>query len=92
MTNFRMALLELGKFELGRRSDLSSRRAAAAARKRCGVWLKPAEVERARIGPTTNARPRTGTRGENRELRRGNEILKTAESSFVRELDPRGCR
>ncbi len=53
-------------------------------------WVKQAEVDQgARPGVSTNARERLAElERENRELRRANEILKTAASFFARELDP----
>ena len=53
-------------------------------------WVKQAEVDHGtRPGINTNARDRLAElERENRELRRANEILKTAASFFARELDP----
>jgi transposase len=55
------------------------------------AWVKQAEIDHgARPGLSTNARERVvELERENRELRRANEILKTAASFFARELDPR---
>ncbi len=54
-------------------------------------WVKQAEIDHgSRPGLSTNARERVvELERENRELRRANEILKTAASFFARELDPR---
>ena len=54
-------------------------------------WVKQVEIDAgARPGVSTNARERlVELERENRELRRANEILKTAASFFARELDPR---
>jgi transposase len=54
-------------------------------------WVKKAEVDRGlRPGVTTSDRQRiVELEKENRELRRANEILKTASAFFARELDPR---
>jgi transposase len=47
-------------------------------------------LERARPGLTSDERRRlVELERENRELRRANEILKTASAFFARELDPR---
>ncbi len=53
-------------------------------------WVKQAEVDQGALsGVSTNARERVAElERENRELRRANEILKTAASFFARELDP----
>ena len=53
-------------------------------------WVKQAEIDQgARPGASTNAHERVAElERENRELRRANEILKTAASFFARELDP----
>jgi len=55
------------------------------------AWLKQAQIDQgSRPGLTTTERSRlTELERENRELRRANEILKTAASFFARELDPR---
>ena len=55
------------------------------------AWLKQAEIDQgSRPGLTTNERTRLlELERENRELRRANEILKTASAFFARELDPR---
>jgi len=55
------------------------------------AWVKQAEVDQGvRPGVSTNERERLlELERENRELRRANEILKTAASFFARELDPR---
>ena len=57
-------------------------------------WLRRAEVDGgARPGLTTDEGKRlTELERENRELRRANEILKTAAVFFARELDPRPPR
>ncbi len=54
-------------------------------------WVKQAEVDTGRRpGVTTADRQRIAElEKENRELRRANEILKTASAFFARELDPR---
>jgi transposase len=54
-------------------------------------WVKKAEVDRGlRPGVSTADRQRiVDLEKENRELRRANEILKTASAFFARELDPR---
>jgi len=54
-------------------------------------WVKQAEVDRGvRPGPSTGDKQRIAElEKENRELRRANEILKTASAFFARELDPR---
>ena len=57
-------------------------------------WVRRAEVDAgARPGVTTDERKRLSElERENRELRRANEILKTAAAFFARELDPRPPR
>ena len=57
-------------------------------------WVRRAEVDAgARPGLTTDERRRLQElERENRELRRANEILKTAAAFFARELDPRPPR
>ena len=57
-------------------------------------WVRRAEVDAgARPGVTTDERKRLlELERENRELRRANEILKTAAAFFARELDPRPPR
>ena len=54
-------------------------------------WLRQAEIDgRRRPGLTTDERARLAElERENRELRRANEILKTASAFFARELDLR---
>jgi transposase len=54
-------------------------------------WVKRADVDAGRRpGITTDERQRLlELEKENRELRRANEILKSAASFFARELDPR---
>ena len=54
-------------------------------------WVKQAEIDNGqRPGITTKDQQRiVELERENRELRRANEILKTAASFFARELDPR---
>jgi transposase len=54
-------------------------------------WVRRAEVDAG--GLTTDERKRLQElERENRELRRANEILKSAASFFARELDPRPPR
>lgn len=57
-------------------------------------WINAAEVDAGqRPGITTEDRQRIAElERENRELRRANEILKTASAFFARELDPRPPR
>jgi transposase len=57
-------------------------------------WVRRAEVDAgSRPGLMTDERKRlTELERENRELRRANEILKTAAAFFARELDPRPPR
>jgi transposase len=57
-------------------------------------WVKRAEVDGGRRpGITTAEQQRIAElERENRELRRANEILKTASAFFARELDPRSPR
>ena len=57
-------------------------------------WVRRAEVDAGgRPGLTTEERRRLAElERENRELRRANEILKTAAAFFARELDPRPPR
>ena len=57
-------------------------------------WVRRAEVDAgARPGLTTDERKRLSElERENRELRRANEILKSAAAFFARELDPRPPR
>jgi transposase len=57
-------------------------------------WVRRAEVDAGRRpGLTTDERRRLQElERENRELRRANEILKSAASFFARELDPRPPR
>src|SRR5439155_27297696 len=54
-------------------------------------WVRRAEVDGGRRpGLTTEERERLkALERENRELRRANEILKSASAFFARELDPR---
>ncbi len=54
-------------------------------------WVRRAEVDGGvRPGLTSDERQRLAElERENRELRRANEILKTASAFFARELDPR---
>lgn len=57
-------------------------------------WVKQAEIDRGRRpGVTTVEQQRIAElERENRELRRANEILKSASAFFARELDPRSPR
>jgi transposase len=57
-------------------------------------WVRRAEVDAGeRPGVTTEERKRlVELERENRELRRANEILKSAAAFFARELDPRPRR
>ena len=57
-------------------------------------WVRVTEVDSgARAGLTTDERERLkALERENRELRRANEILRTASAFFARELDPRPPR
>jgi len=57
-------------------------------------WVRRVEVDvGARPGLTTDERQRLKElERENRELRRANEILKSAAAFFARELDPRPPR
>jgi len=57
-------------------------------------WVKRADIDSgARPGLRTEDRARVAElERENRELRRANEILKTAAAFFARELDPRQPR
>jgi transposase len=57
-------------------------------------WVARAEIDRGtRAGLTTEERRRiVELERENRELRRANEILKSAAAFFARELDPRSPR
>jgi transposase len=57
-------------------------------------WVRRAEVDAGnRPGVTSDERKRLAElERENRELRRANEILKTAAAFFARELDPRPPR
>ena len=54
-------------------------------------WARQAEIDRGvRGGTTTEDKQRiVQLERENRELRRANEILKSASAFFARELDPR---
>jgi transposase len=58
------------------------------------VWVRRTEVDAGqRAGLTSEERERLKQlERENRELRRANEILKTASAFFARELDPRPPR
>jgi transposase len=58
------------------------------------VWVRAAEVDAGqRPGLTTDERERLKElEREDRELRRANEILKSAAAFFARELDPRPPR
>jgi transposase len=55
------------------------------------LWVRQAEIDAGeRPGVTTDEQRRIAElERENRELRRANEILKTASAFFARELDPR---
>ena len=55
------------------------------------TWVRQAEVDGGRRpGVTSKERRRIAElEGDNRELRRANEILKAASAFFARELDPR---
>ena len=57
-------------------------------------WVVQAEIDRgAKAGLTSEERRRiVELERENRELRRANEILKSAAAFFARELDPRPPR
>jgi transposase len=57
-------------------------------------WVRQAEVDRGtRVGLTTEERERMKTlERENRELRRANEILKSAAAFFGAELDRRSTK
>ncbi len=57
-------------------------------------WFHQAEIDKGnRAGLTTEERRRiVELERENRELRRANEILKSAAAFFARELDPRSPR
>jgi len=57
-------------------------------------WVKQAEIDQGRRPGTTTEEQRriAELERENRELRRANEILKTASAFFARELDPRSPR
>jgi transposase len=57
-------------------------------------WVAQAEIDRGkRSGLTTEERRRiVELEKENRELRRANEILKSAAAFFARELDPRSTK
>ena len=57
-------------------------------------WVRQAEVDAGqRAGTSTGDAQRIAElERENRELRRANEILKTAAAFFARELDPRPLR
>jgi transposase len=57
-------------------------------------WVAQAEIDRGtRAGLTTEERRRiVELERENRELRRSNEILKSAAAFFARELDPRSSK
>jgi len=55
------------------------------------LWVRQAEVDAGqRPGTSTDDKQRIAElERENRELRRANEILKSASAFFARELDPR---
>jgi len=58
------------------------------------IWVRRAEIDSGqRPGLTTEERERLKQlERENKELRRANEILKSASAFFARELDPRPPR
>jgi transposase len=58
------------------------------------LWVRQAEVDAgARPGTSTDDKQRIAElEHENAELRRANEILKSASAFFARELDPRPPR
>ncbi len=58
------------------------------------TWVNQAEVDRGRRpGVSTAEQQRIAElERENKELRRANEILKSASAFFARELDPRSPR
>ena len=57
-------------------------------------WVAQAEIDQGRRGGTTTADKERikELERENRELRRSNEILKSASAFFARELDPQQRR
>ena len=57
-------------------------------------WVRQAEIDGGRRSGVTTADQRriAELERENRELRRANEILRTASAFFARELDPRPPR
>lgn len=57
-------------------------------------WVRQAEIDRGDRGGTSTAEAARikELERENRELRRSNEILKSASAFFARELDPRPPR
>ena len=59
-----------------------------------GRWVKQSEIDQGkRVGiSTAEAKRIAELEKENRELRRANEILKSASAFFARELDPRHPR
>jgi transposase len=63
-------------------------------RESLGTWVKQAEIDRGgRAGLTSEERQRlVALERENRELRRANEILKSASAFFAAELDGRRTR
>jgi transposase len=81
-----------------REEEGSVRGAVARVARQLGIgdealrkWVKQAEIdERKRPGTPAAAQAKiTALEAEVRELRRANEILKTATAFFARELDPR---
>ena len=70
---------------------LSQPRDPAEALQSLRSWVKQAEIDSGlRPGLTADERQcLTELERENRELRRANEILKSASAFFARELDPR---
>ena len=87
---------------LEHRRDYPSQWAAISSiASKCGMttetlrkWVRQAEVDSGgRAGLTTDEREQLRKlEGENKELRRANEILKAASMFFAQELDPRPPR
>jgi transposase len=71
--------------------DPRDRREARGAHESLRIWVRRAEVDEGRRpGLTTDERARLKElERENRELRRANEILKSASVFFATELDGR---